>query len=66
MSPLDLTRDSQLLARRFLRPIEHPEFGKIDFPVGALANVWDRMLPFAPKLGADTVAVLAELGANTT
>jgi hypothetical protein len=30
--------------------------------VGALANVWDRTLPFAPKLGEDTAAVLAELG----
>jgi crotonobetainyl-CoA:carnitine CoA-transferase CaiB-like acyl-CoA transferase len=65
-SPLDLTRDPQLLARKFLRRVEHPEFGKIDFPVGALANVWDKTLPFAPKLGEDTAAVLAELGPNVT
>jgi crotonobetainyl-CoA:carnitine CoA-transferase CaiB-like acyl-CoA transferase len=61
-APLDLARDPQLLARRFLRPVEHPDFGTIRFPVGALANVWDRTLPFAPKLGEDTAAVLAELG----
>jgi crotonobetainyl-CoA:carnitine CoA-transferase CaiB-like acyl-CoA transferase len=64
--PLDLTRDPQLLARKFLRPVEHPEFGKIDFPVGALANVWDRTLSFAPKLGENTAAVLAELGPDAT
>jgi formyl-CoA transferase len=64
--PLDLTRDPQLLSRRFLRAIEHPEFGVINFPLGALANVWNRTLPFAPKLGADTVNVLAELGPNAS
>jgi len=63
-SPLDLTRDPQLLARRFLRTLDHPDFGAISFPVGALANVWDRTLPFAPKLGQDTAAVLAELGSE--
>jgi CoA:oxalate CoA-transferase len=63
-SPLDLTRDPQLLARGFLRTVEHPDFGKISFPLGALANVWDRTLAFAPKLGADTAAVLSELGSD--
>jgi crotonobetainyl-CoA:carnitine CoA-transferase CaiB-like acyl-CoA transferase len=61
LSPLDLTHDPQLLARGFLRHVEHPEFGKINFPVGALASVWDRTLPFAPKLGEHTEAVIAEL-----
>jgi crotonobetainyl-CoA:carnitine CoA-transferase CaiB-like acyl-CoA transferase len=64
LSPLDLTRDPQLVARGFLREIEHPQFGKISFPIGALANVWNRTLSFAPKLGKDTDAVLAELGAG--
>lgn len=66
MSPLDLTRDAQLLARRFLREVDHPEFGKIRFPVGALANVWDRTPSFAPKLGQHSAAVLAELGTDAT
>ena len=62
MSPLDLTRDPQLVARKFFRKALHPEFGEIGFPVGALANVWNRTMSFAPKLGQDTAALLAELG----
>jgi crotonobetainyl-CoA:carnitine CoA-transferase CaiB-like acyl-CoA transferase len=61
LSPLDLTHDPQLLARGFLREVDHPALGRISFPVGALASLWQRTLPFAPKLGQHTSAVLSEL-----
>ena len=35
---LDLASDPQLIARGFLREIEHPQLGKIMFPVGATAT----------------------------
>jgi crotonobetainyl-CoA:carnitine CoA-transferase CaiB-like acyl-CoA transferase len=65
-SPLDLARDPQLISRGFLRAIEHSEFGKISFPIGALANVWGRTLTFAPKLGQDTAALLGEFDPDAT
>src|SRR5215470_10660014 len=38
-TPLDLVNDPQLLAREFLSEMNHPEFGKIHFPQGAIASV---------------------------
>lgn len=62
LSPLDLTHDPQLLSRGFLRAVDHPDFGRINFPVGALASLWGKDLPFAPRLGQDNTAILNEFG----
>lgn len=61
-SPLELVDDAQLLARGFLRPVDHPSFGRINFPMGALASLWGRTMPFAPRLGQHTEEVFRELG----
>jgi len=61
-NPLELIEDPQLLARGFLKAIDHPAFGKINFPVGALASMFQRAISFAPRLGESTAQLLAELG----
>jgi CoA:oxalate CoA-transferase len=61
LNPLDLTRDEQLIARGFLREIDHPEFGRIHFPGGALANLWHEMPAPAPQLGAANATILRDL-----
>lgn len=59
---LELARDPQLTARGFLQPMNHPEFGNILFPVGAIACI-DGVTPApAPRLGQHTASILAELG----
>jgi len=50
-TPLDLIGDPQLLARGFLSEIDHPEFGKINFPHGAVAGIFGNRMSPAPKLG---------------
>jgi crotonobetainyl-CoA:carnitine CoA-transferase CaiB-like acyl-CoA transferase len=65
LSPLDLTRDPQLLSRGFLREVDHPRFGRIMFPVGALANFWRSDMSFAPRLGEHNADILRELGETT-
>jgi crotonobetainyl-CoA:carnitine CoA-transferase CaiB-like acyl-CoA transferase len=62
LSPLDLTQDAQLLARGFLRPTDHPDFGRINFPVGALAALFGTDVPAAPRLGQHNAAILKEFG----
>ena len=62
LSPLDLTRDPQLFSRGFLRDVDHPDFGRIKFPVGALANFWRSDMAFAPRLGEHNADILKELG----
>jgi crotonobetainyl-CoA:carnitine CoA-transferase CaiB-like acyl-CoA transferase len=62
LSPFDLTQDSQLLARGFLRPTDHPDFGRINFPVGALASLFGTNVPVAPRLGEYNAVILRELG----
>jgi crotonobetainyl-CoA:carnitine CoA-transferase CaiB-like acyl-CoA transferase len=57
-----LIDDPQLLARGFLKPIDHPDFGKINFPVGALASMFSRAMSIAPTLGESTALILDELG----
>jgi crotonobetainyl-CoA:carnitine CoA-transferase CaiB-like acyl-CoA transferase len=57
----DLVRDPQLLARGFLREIDHPDFGPMFFPSGAVTHVGKPPQP-APALGRDTQAILSELG----
>jgi CoA:oxalate CoA-transferase len=61
-NPLELIDDPQLLARGFLKSIEHPDFGKINFPVGALASMFQQAMSIAPRLGESTAQVLDELG----
>jgi crotonobetainyl-CoA:carnitine CoA-transferase CaiB-like acyl-CoA transferase len=61
-NPLELVDDPQLLARGFLRPVDHPDFGHINFPAGALASMRRQDMSFAPRLGQDTAALLGELG----
>lgn len=59
---LDLAHDPQLLARGFLRDIDHPMFGRILFPVGAIASLKGTSLAPAPSLGEHTGSILRELG----
>ena len=61
-NPLELIDDPQLLARGFLKPIDHPDFGEINFPVGALASVFQQAMSIAPTFGESTALVLDELG----
>jgi crotonobetainyl-CoA:carnitine CoA-transferase CaiB-like acyl-CoA transferase len=60
-TPLDLVNDPQLIARGFLAEMDHPEFGKIFFPQGALASVLGTRLGRAPKLGEHNEEVLTGL-----
>jgi CoA:oxalate CoA-transferase len=60
----ELLDDPQLIARGFLRPLDHPDFGCIPFPVGALASLYGRGISPAPHLGADNAEILRELGAE--
>ena len=66
LSPLDLVRDPQLLARGFLRDVDHPLFGKIAFPAGALASLWQQDIRFAPRLGQDNASLNAEIATRRT
>jgi crotonobetainyl-CoA:carnitine CoA-transferase CaiB-like acyl-CoA transferase len=61
-NPLELIDDPQLVARGFLKAIDHPAFGKINFPVGALASMFQQAMNLAPALGGSTAQLLAELG----
>jgi crotonobetainyl-CoA:carnitine CoA-transferase CaiB-like acyl-CoA transferase len=58
----DLAQDPQLIARGFLTEVDHPLFGKILFPAGAIASVLGRKLEPAPGLGQHSAEILAELG----
>jgi crotonobetainyl-CoA:carnitine CoA-transferase CaiB-like acyl-CoA transferase len=61
-TPLDLAEDPQLIARGFLRAVEHPDLGRMMFPIGALATLRDFQPSFAPRLGQHTAEILTELG----
>ncbi|HLH22960.1 MAG TPA: CoA transferase [Chloroflexota bacterium] len=60
-SPLDLVRDPQLIARGFLREVEHPQFGRLYYPAGAVASVRGACPAPAPSLGQHNAEILAEL-----
>jgi CoA:oxalate CoA-transferase len=64
-NPAELVDDPQLLARGFLRPVDHPLFGRINFPVGALAAMAGKDMSFAPRLGQDTKVLLGEIGISS-
>jgi crotonobetainyl-CoA:carnitine CoA-transferase CaiB-like acyl-CoA transferase len=59
---LELVDDPQLQARGFLKPVDHPDFGRINFPVGALASMFGQAVSFAPRLGEATASILGDLG----
>ena len=61
-SPLDLVDDPQLIARGFLKEIDHPEFGRIKFPQGSIATVLGNQLSPAPRLGEHNNEILTQLG----
>ena len=61
-TPLDLVDDPQLIARGFLKEIDHPEFGRIRFPQGAIATVLGNQLGPAPRLGEHNNEILTQLG----
>ncbi len=57
-TPLDLVSDPQLIARGFLSEMDHPEYGKILFPQGAIASVTGTRLSPAPRLGEHNEQIL--------
>jgi crotonobetainyl-CoA:carnitine CoA-transferase CaiB-like acyl-CoA transferase len=59
---LDLIDDPQLVARGFLRELNHPLLGRIMFPMGAIATVTGVELSPAPRLGQHNNEILSELG----
>lgn len=65
-TPLDLVDDPQLIARGFLRKMNHPQYGDINFPHGAIAGVLGTSLKPAPTLGEHNAEILRRLGYSTT
>jgi crotonobetainyl-CoA:carnitine CoA-transferase CaiB-like acyl-CoA transferase len=65
-TPLDLVNDPQLLARGFLTEIDHPAFGKIHVPQGALASIAGTVLRPAPRLGEHNQMILSRHAPATT
>jgi crotonobetainyl-CoA:carnitine CoA-transferase CaiB-like acyl-CoA transferase len=63
---LDLATDPQLVARGFLRTMDHPRLGEITFPNGTTAQTFGVALTPAPTLGQHTASVLSELGYTPT
>ena len=59
---LELAEDPQLLSRGFLTQMDHPRFGPMMFPQGAIATVRGTRMKPAPTLGQHNAEILAELG----
>jgi crotonobetainyl-CoA:carnitine CoA-transferase CaiB-like acyl-CoA transferase len=58
----EVLHDPQLLARGFLVDEDHPEFGPIRTPGGAIATTRGEKLRPAPRLGQHNAELLDELG----
>ena len=67
-APEDLFADEHLIARGFFVDVEHEGVGTVPYPGAAyrFSTFGEVARTPAPKLGADTKAVLAEFGAKTT
>jgi crotonobetainyl-CoA:carnitine CoA-transferase CaiB-like acyl-CoA transferase len=65
-TPLDLVDDPQLLARGFLVEIDHPEFGTIHFPQGALTSIAGTVLRRAPRLGEHNDEILSRCASSVS
>jgi crotonobetainyl-CoA:carnitine CoA-transferase CaiB-like acyl-CoA transferase len=63
---LDLIDDPQLIARGFLRRIEHRQFGTINFPQGAIASMGKSAMAAAPLLGEHNREILTQLGYSSS
>ena len=48
--------------RGFLQKVNHPEFGEVLFPIGAIASLRGGKVVLAPSLGQHTAEILEELG----
>ena len=63
---LDLIDDPQLNARRFLRRIDHRQFGTIQFPQGAIATMRNNAMAPAPRFGEHNREILSWLGYSSS
>jgi len=55
----ELADDPQLIERGFLVNVDHPRYGRMRFPRGALATLWDHSIGFAPTLGEGNAEILS-------
>lgn len=61
-TPMELLDDPQLIARGYLRNMDHPLLGAVRMPIGAIATVCGDVATRAPMLGEHTAEILRELG----
>lgn len=59
---LDLVDDPQLIARGYLKPMDHPQLGSVLFPQGAIAGMRGQAMNPAPRLGEHNAEIFGKLG----